>query len=170
VLTGDLANEFLADYHPERYDGKTYYPLPRLKASALRTSLVRGLATSHREIGVFAAWGLAAVQPYAVAVDDYLALPHDLFDREDRKQQLCRAIFGELLPEYIYARKKSRAQMGDGDACGGVLSSAIDKGIDRALLRERFAALHGVADEKQLDGFLRGGYYRTAIPFVDQEG
>jgi asparagine synthetase B (glutamine-hydrolysing) len=169
VLTGDLANEFLADYHPEHYDGKVYYALPRLKGGALRTALVRGLATSHREVGVFASWGLSAVQPYAVAVDDYLALPPELFEREDRKQRLCRAIFGGLLPEYIYARKKTRAQLGDREACGGVLAAAVDRGIDRALLRERFAALHGVSETRQLDGFLRGGYYRTAMPFVDRE-
>lgn len=168
VLTGDLANEFLADYHPERYAGKTYYSLPRLKGSDLRTSLVRGLATSHREVGIFGACGLSAIQPYAVAADDYLALPHELFDQEDRKQRLCRAIFGESLPGYIYARRKSRAQLGD-SACGGILAVAVDKGIDSAMLRSRFAALHGVADEKQLDGFLRGGLYRTAIPFADRK-
>ena len=31
VLTGDLANEFLADYGEERYRGATYYGLPRLR-------------------------------------------------------------------------------------------------------------------------------------------
>jgi asparagine synthetase B (glutamine-hydrolysing) len=68
VFTGDLANEFLADYHEEKYQGETYYRLPRLSPGALRASLVRGLDTSNREVGVFAAWGLPIVQPYAVAV------------------------------------------------------------------------------------------------------
>jgi asparagine synthetase B (glutamine-hydrolysing) len=169
VLTGDMANEFLADYQPEQYQGNTYYPLPRLSGGGLRTSLVRGLATSHREVGVFAAWGLTAIQPYSVAVDDYLALPAALFEREDRKQQLCRAIFGNALPEYIYARKKSRAQVGNAQTAGGVLAAAVDQKIDRAVLRTRFAALHGITDEKQLDRFLRGGQYRSGIPFTDQE-
>jgi asparagine synthetase B (glutamine-hydrolysing) len=169
VLTGDMANEFLADYQPEQYRGTTYYPLPRLSGGGLRTSLVRGLATSHREIGVFAAWGLTAIQPYSVAVDDYLALPPALFEREDRKQQLCRGIFGNALPEYIYARRKSRAQVGDPQVAGSVLATAVDGGVDRAVLRARFAALHGVTEEKQLDRFLRGGQYRSGIPFTDQE-
>jgi asparagine synthetase B (glutamine-hydrolysing) len=36
VLTGDLANEFLVDYHAEQYKGVIYYQLPRLPAVALR--------------------------------------------------------------------------------------------------------------------------------------
>jgi len=169
VLTGDLANEFLADYHPEHYNGRTYYGLPRLSGAALRASLVRGLGTSHREIGVFAAWGLEAIQPYAVAVDAYMALTDPFFDQDDRKQQLCRAIFGELLPEYVYARKKARAQVGDAQTGSGVLSAAINRGIDAAWLRKRFAELHGITDGKRLDRFLRAGHYRSAIPFEHQE-
>ncbi|MFU8815281.1 MAG: asparagine synthase-related protein [Pseudomonadales bacterium] len=169
VLTGDLANEFLADYHPESYRGRTYYGLPRLSGAALRASLVRGVATSHREIGVFAARGLALIQPYAVAVDAYMTLTDPFFDREDRKQQLCRAIFGDALPEYVYTRKKARAQVGDAHAGSGVLSAAVDRGIDAAWLRQRFAELHGVHDNKALGRFLRAGNYRSAIPFADQE-
>jgi asparagine synthetase B (glutamine-hydrolysing) len=168
VLTGDFANEFLSDYHAEHYKGVTYYRLPRLSGRSLRNSLVRGLATSHREVGVFAAWGLTTIQPYAVAVDDYLSLPDALFDEPDRKQQLCQAIFGDLVPDYIYARKKSRAQVGDA-AGGGVLHAAVDRGIDNAALRRRFAELHDVTVERQLDAFLRAGHYRTAIPFLNKE-
>ena len=123
VFTGDLANEFLVDYHPERYKGTTYYELPRLPAVALRASLVRGLDSCHREVGVFGAWGLSVVQPYAVAVDAYLALDSEFLGREERKQELCREIFGDLLPGYVYSRPKVRAQAGSPGLGGGVLAA-----------------------------------------------
>lgn len=163
VLTGDLANEFLVDYAPERVAGSTYYDLPRLAPEALRTSLVRGLDSSHREVGVFAAWGLDAVQPYAVAVDAYLRLPAAFLTREDRKQRLCRDVFGDLLPGYVYGRRKSRAQVGDPRG-GGVLDVCLRHGIDAGWLRARFARLHGVDDHRTLDRFVRAGLYRAAPP------
>jgi asparagine synthetase B (glutamine-hydrolysing) len=164
VMTGDLPNEFLVDYRPETYRGTSYYGMPRLKPSALRDILVRGLDTSHREIGVFAAFGLPVVQPYAVAVDDYLALPGELLALEDRKEQLCRKIFGDLLPEYVYSRPKVRAQAGSTDVGGGVLAACVDRGFDQIWLRRRFAALHGVTDPAMLDDFIRAGRYRAAVP------
>jgi hypothetical protein len=145
----------------------TYYELPRLPAAALRTSLVRGLDSCHREVGVFAAWGLSVVQPYAVAVDAYLALDSDFLGREERKQQLCREIFGDLLPEYVYSRPKVRAQAGSPELGGGVLAACVDRGYDAAWLRRRFASLHDVADPSTLDRFLRAGLYRTAVPSLD---
>jgi asparagine synthetase B (glutamine-hydrolysing) len=169
VLTGDLANEFLVDYHAERYKGATFYELPRLPATALRTSLVRGLDTSHREIGVFAAWGLSVVQPYAVAADAYMALDPELLRHEDRKQRLCREIFGDLVPEYVYARPKTRAQVGDQDLGGGVLAACLDRGFDDDWLRQRFAKLHAVAEPSSLDRFIRAGRYRTAVPALTSE-
>jgi asparagine synthetase B (glutamine-hydrolysing) len=164
VLTGDLANEFLVDYHPERYKAATYYELPRLPAMALRASLVRGLDTCHREIGVFAAWGLSVVQPYAVAADAYLALDAELLRREDRKQHLCQEIFGSLLPDYVYSRPKTRAQVGDPKLDGSVLAACVDRGFDGVWLRQRFARLHAVAELGTLDRFLRAGRYRSAVP------
>jgi asparagine synthetase B (glutamine-hydrolysing) len=169
VLTGDLANEFLVDYHPERYKGATYYELPRLPAAALRASLVRGLDSCHREVGVFAAWGLSVVQPYAVAVDAYLALDSEFLGREERKQQLCREIFDDLLPEYVYWRPKVRAQAGSPELGGGVLAACVDRGYDAAWLRRRFASLHDVADPRTLDRFIRAGRYRTAVPSLVSE-
>jgi asparagine synthetase B (glutamine-hydrolysing) len=164
VFTGDLANEFLADYEVERYRGVTYYALPRLSQSALRSILVRGLDTSHREIGVFAAWGLSAVQPYAAAVDAYLALPDRFVSSPGRKALLCRAMLGARLPEYIYARGKARAQVGGPDAGGGVLGVCVDHGLDGAELKRRFADLHRVTDISALDRFIRAGLYRAAVP------
>jgi hypothetical protein len=168
VLTGDLANEFLVDYHSERYGSTTYYELPRLPAVALRTSLVRGLDTCHREIGVFAAWGISVVQPYSVAADAYLALDGSLLGRDDRKQRLCREIFGSLLPEYVYSRPKTRAQVGDSNLEGSVLAACVDRGLDSTWLRQRFARLHAVSAAK-LDRFVRAGRYRAAVPSLVSE-
>jgi asparagine synthetase B (glutamine-hydrolysing) len=166
VFTGDLANELLVDYQPERYRGVTYYELPRLEPMALRASLVRGLDTCHREIGIFAAWGLPLAQPYAVAVDAYLSLPGDFLRVADRKERLCRAIFGELLPAYVYSRPKARAQVGSAAVDGSVLALCVDRGIDADSLRSRFAELHEVTDPTDLDRFIRAGRYRAGVPVL----
>jgi asparagine synthetase B (glutamine-hydrolysing) len=168
VFTGDLANEFVADYQPERYRGNTYYELPRLRPSALRSSLVRGLDSCHREVGVFGAWNLAVVQPYAVCVDSYLALPESFLRVPDRKARLCRSILGELLPPYIYSRPKARAQVGSAAVDGSVLGICVDCGIDANGLRSRFAELHGVADPADLQRFIRAGRYRTSVPVLSR--
>jgi asparagine synthetase B (glutamine-hydrolysing) len=170
VLTGDLANEFLVDYHPEIYRGAMYYALPRLEPLALRASLVHGLDSCHREVGVFEAWGLPVVQPYATAVDAYLALPEAFLRLEDRKPRLARAVFGSRLPEYVYSRPKVRAQVGSTDPAGGVLAACVDRGFDGRWLRQRFAELHGVRDPSALDRFIRAGRYRAAPPCLARVG
>jgi asparagine synthetase B (glutamine-hydrolysing) len=167
VLTGDLANEFLADYAEERYRGATYYELPRLPLPALRDALIRGLDTSNREIGVFAAWGADVVQPYAVAADLYLSLPASLLTSTEAKQKVGRAVFGDLLPEYVFGRAKVRAQVGSSDGDRGVLGLCIDNGIDARYLRNRFAYIHHVTDAA-LDRFIRGGTYRSEVPALPQ--
>jgi asparagine synthetase B (glutamine-hydrolysing) len=163
VLTGDLANEFLADYGEEQYRGVTYYELPRLPPPALRDALVRGLDTSNREIGVFAAWGMDVVQPYAAAADLYLSLPGRLLASTEAKQKVARAAFGDLLPDYVYRRVKVRAQVGSSQQDHGVLGLCIDNGIDARYLRERFAYIHRVAGVA-LNRFIRGGTYRAEVP------
>jgi asparagine synthetase B (glutamine-hydrolysing) len=164
IFTGDLANEFLVDYQPERYRGETYYALPRIPPLALRSLLVRGLDTSHREVGIFAAWSLALIQPYAVAVDTYMRLPEAFLREPDRKQRLSSACFGKAVPSYVLARGKARAQVGGAHAEGGVLAVCVDRGIDAAALRRRFAELHGASDGRSLDRFIRAGLYRAAPP------
>jgi asparagine synthetase B (glutamine-hydrolysing) len=163
VITGDLPNELVVDYHTETYRGASYYKLPRLEPAALRMILVNGLDTCHREIGVFGAFGLTVAQPYAACVDAYLGLPADFLKVEDRKERLVREIVGAALPDYIYRRSKVRAQIGDLHD-GGTLAACIDHGIDAAWLRRRFAELHAVRDEQALDRFIRAGRYRAAIP------
>jgi asparagine synthetase B (glutamine-hydrolysing) len=164
VFTGDLANEFLVDYQPERYRGETYYSLPRLSPLALRSLLVRGLDTCHREVGIFEAWSLALIQPYAVAVDTYMRLPEAALREPDRKQKLSRAIFGDTMPNYVLTRPKTRAQVGGAHGAGGVLAACIDRGIDGATLQRRFADLHGGSDGRSLGRFIRAGRYRARVP------
>jgi len=163
VLTGDLANEFLADYGPEHYAGSAYYDLPRLSPGALRTVLVRGLDTSNREVGIFGAWGLPVVQPYAAAVDSYLALPADLLGSGDGKRRLGEAVFGGLLPRYAYDRPKIRAQVGSAGEDKGILALCVERGIHADYLRSRFASLHGTS-LASLDRFIRAGMYRAGVP------
>jgi asparagine synthetase B (glutamine-hydrolysing) len=169
VLTGDLANEFLADYGEERYRGATYYELPRLSLPALRDALIRGLDTSNREVGVFAAWGTDVVQPYAAAVDLYLSLPESLLISTEAKQKVGRAVFGDLLPDYVYGRTKVRAQVGSSQGDGGVLGLCIDNRIDARYLRNRFAYIHRVSGAA-LNRFIRGGTYRSEVPSLPQVG
>jgi len=164
VFTGDLVNELLADYHSETYRGRTYYRLPRLPLPRLRAALVRGLATSHREIGVFGELGLSVVQPYAVARDDFLRLPESVLGPGPGKSRLYRAMFGDRLPRSSYDRPKTRAQTGSENGDRGVLAVCADAGLDERQLARRFARLHGTDDVAVLTRFLRGGRYRTAIP------
>jgi asparagine synthetase B (glutamine-hydrolysing) len=169
VFTGDLVNELLADYHSETYDGREYYRLPRLPLPALRTTLVRGLETGHREIGVFGHFGLRVVQPYAAARPDFLRLPEELLGTGPGKATLYRLMFGDTLPPSAYGRPKTRAQVGSADRGQGVLAACIDAGYDADRLALRFAQLHGLDDPRDLTGFLRGGRTRTAIPRGDDD-
>ena len=163
ALTGDIANELLADYHAEQIGGRTFYALPRVPLSRLRAALVRGLEASHREVGPFRAWGVRAVQPYAVVVEHYMALPETFLGLADRKPRLCRMVFGDEIPGYVYDRPKTRAQVG-GREDGGVLGLCLDRGIDGQVLRARFAALHRITDPALLSRFICGGRYRAALP------
>lgn len=169
VLTGDLANEYLCDYHPETYRGRTYYRLPGLAPAALQELLVRGVETSHREIGPFQAWDLPVAQIYAPVVDHYLRLPEAFLCDPQRKERLSRLIFPNEIPEYVYSRPKTRAQVGDAESGRGVLAACVDRGIDDAWLCRRFAELHRITDPTALQRFMRAGRYRyspsrTTVP------
>jgi asparagine synthetase B (glutamine-hydrolysing) len=163
VLTGDFPNEYLVDYHVEELGGQTYYTLPRLPPAALQAALVRGLETSHREVGPFQARNLPLVQVYGPAVDHYLALSAPFLTDPQRKERLCRLVFGAAIPDYVYTRPKTRAQIGDPEGDGGVLGMCLAHGIDARALRRRFAELHR-ATNSELDRFIRGGRYVASVP------
>ena len=89
---------------------------------------------------------------------------------EGRKQRLCREIFQDLVPDYVFSRAKVRAQVGNPETGGGVLASCVDRGIDSDWLSQRFATLHDVADPAALNSFIRAGRYSAAAPsFQDRE-
>jgi Asparagine synthase len=163
ILTGDFPNEYLVDYHPEVLGGQTYYALPRLPAATLQSVLVRGLETSHREIGPFQSRDLAVVQIYGPAVEHYLALPASFLADPLRKERLCRLMFGNAIPDYVYSRPKTRAQIGDPEGDGGVLGVCLAHGIDARTLRRRFAELHRTTDS-ELNRFIIGGRYVASVP------
>jgi hypothetical protein len=73
-------------------------------------------------------------------------------------------MFGNRIPDYVYTRPKTRAQVGDVDVGRGVLGLCLDRGIDAPALRQRFAELHRVSDPASLDRFIRAGRYRSSPP------
>jgi hypothetical protein len=148
--------------------GQTFYALPRLSPGRLRRFLVQGLDAGDREVGIFARFGLETIQPYALCAEAYAALPGALVGHGDAKQRLVRAAFGDRIPSYVYDRPKVRAQVASASQVGGTLSALVDRGIDAAYLRRRFAELLG-AHVDEVDGLIRAGFYRfaTAYPGAD---
>jgi asparagine synthetase B (glutamine-hydrolysing) len=167
VLTGDLANEFLADYEPVPYEGKEYYRLPRVKPFDLRRILICGLDSGDREVGVFNRHGLDVVQFYGFIVNQYHRLPRAFIGRKKSKQALARKIAGDLLPGFLFNRPKVRAQMGDSTAHTGILPLLIQRGHGADWLRRAFCRLLKIERTAFLDRFIRGGRYRSVRPFSD---
>lgn len=167
VLTGDLANEFLADYEPVSYGGEEYYKLPRLGPFDLRRVLIRGLDSGDREVGIFNHHGLDVVQPYGLIVGQYHRLPPDFIGGAQSKQALVRKIAGDLLPAFLFDRPKVRAQVGDATARAGILPLLIQRGHGAGWLRRAFCRLLNVDSVAFLDRFIRGGRYRSVRPFPE---
>ncbi len=159
VLTGDLMNEFVCDYREEMIDGTIYYPQPRVPTAKRRRFLVRGLDAGDREIGVFSAFGLRPVQPYAAVAEHYLGLSPELLEKVDAKL----ALNGHLLPPEVngvVSRIKRRAQVGgaDGGTLGGFHRMKIDQAcLQRVWVRSLPAALRGDRPEE----IIQVGRYRT---------
>jgi asparagine synthetase B (glutamine-hydrolysing) len=167
VLTGDLMNEFLADYTPVSYNGQEYYRLPRLSPGDLRVALVRGLDAGDREIGIFNHHGIDVIQPYGLLLDQYLQLPSTFIGGERSKQKLAKEIARDILPNFIFDRIKVRAQIGSSTPAPGILPLLIGIGCDAGWLRKAFCRLFMIKDETFLDRFIRAGRYRFADGFLD---
>jgi asparagine synthetase B (glutamine-hydrolysing) len=162
AMTGDLMNEYLADYTSFFYRGTEYYPLPRLSPGELRTPLIRGLDAGDREVGVFAHHGIELLQPYGMMAEEFLRIPGDLIDDPRCKQQLIRQVAGDLLPPFVFERAKVRAQVGNADEATGVLPVLAEEGIDAGWVKRRFCELLRVPDPALLGRFVRLGRYRFA--------
>ncbi|MBI4271492.1 MAG: 7-cyano-7-deazaguanine synthase [Candidatus Rokubacteria bacterium] len=160
ALTGDLMNEILADYVPLSHAGRDIYTLPRVGAARLRAALLRGLDAGDREVGIFGHHGIEVVQPYGLVLDQLLPLPASFLGGEGAKQRLARAMAGDLLPAFVFARTKARAQVGDARGPGGIVSTLEAAGRDARWLRGAFCRRFGIEEEGSLDGFIRVGRYR----------
>jgi hypothetical protein len=90
-------------------------------------------------------------------------LPGSWLSKPRAKQALTQAIFGKRIPEYVYARPKTRAQEGSSGTGTGTLTVCIDEGIDAEWLKRRFAELCCI-DPSSLQRFIRGGFYRFDTP------
>jgi asparagine synthetase B (glutamine-hydrolysing) len=169
LLTGDVMNELMADYTPVVYRGREYYALPRVPPGQLRRFLVQGLDAGDREIGIFAHYGLDAIQPYALCAPAYAAVPAGVLQQPAAKQQIVRRVMGARVPPYIYDRTKTRAQVGGPEAAGSTLAIFADRGLDAAQLQTRFGQLFGLA-VPDLSRLIRGGVYRIPTSFAVFDG
>jgi asparagine synthetase B (glutamine-hydrolysing) len=161
VFTGDLANELLADYAPEQFDGREYYRLPEVNPVALRRALIRGLDAGDREVGIFAHYGLDVIQPYGFVADRYLRVPGVFIGEPRFKQTLAKAMAGDLLPGFVFDRAKVRAQIGSSAQPTGILPVLLRHGRDAASLRRTFCDIFKIQDETFLSRFIRAGRYRS---------
>jgi asparagine synthetase B (glutamine-hydrolysing) len=159
VLTGDGMNELVADYTPVRVSDRTLYGLPRLPPGRLRRFLVSGLDSGDREVGVYARRRVRAIQPYLLCADAYAAIPPRFIGQSDAKQALAKRIFGDRIPEFVYARPKVRAQIGSSERPGGTALALLERGIDQARLAARFRELLDITENDQRN-LIRAGFYR----------
>jgi asparagine synthetase B (glutamine-hydrolysing) len=164
VFTGDLMNEFLADYTPVTYADTVYYRLPNIPPDRMRAHLARGVQTGDREIGVFAAHGLTVVQPYCWATAELLALPEPV-----SKPLLMAGLARHRLPNHTPHRPKVRAQIGDLTADTGVLPQLLQAGIDQRWLEAHFRSALGVRSPADLRRTIRGGIHQP-VPLTPVEG
>jgi asparagine synthetase B (glutamine-hydrolysing) len=158
VLTGDLMNEYVCDYSEEVVDGVVYYRALNVSPARRRHFYVKGLDAGDREVGVFGAFGLTLVQPFAAVADLYMRLPA----RHLAAPNIKRRLNGPLLPVDVLdsvGRVKRRAQVGGSD--GGVLGFCHRNHIDQhALMRMWSSSFPGVGPDDTLR-FIELGAYRT---------
>jgi asparagine synthetase B (glutamine-hydrolysing) len=160
VITGDLMNEFVADYTPVVHGGKEYYPQPRVSRKRLRAFFVYGLEAGDREVGIFKRHGIVAVQPYADLAELYLALPADAIEPADAKEKLNLPLIPNARVRSLVSRVKVRAQVGGKE--GGTLALFHDHGIDQeSLLGQWLAIFKPFAREGAIrDDLITTGRYR----------
>jgi len=164
LLTGDCANELTADYTPVSYRGQTYYALPDLPAGRLRRFLVTGLDTGDREIGIYAHFGCDVLEPYALSAAAFTQVPAALLEVPQAKQRLMERAVAGLVPDYILARPKVRAQSGSHDNSGGTLAAVADAGVGSQELTARFCELFQT-DARALRGLIKAGMYRFTTQY-----
>jgi asparagine synthetase B (glutamine-hydrolysing) len=133
VLTGDLMNEYVCDYHDERVEGTVYYKIPRIPIDKRRKHFVRGLDAGDREIGVFWGYGLIVCQVFAVLAEHYMRIPASMLDRPASKWTLNGPLIASQASAYVN-QSKTRAQVGGKDL--GTLGMYHRLGIGEQQLRQ----------------------------------
>jgi asparagine synthetase B (glutamine-hydrolysing) len=159
VLTGDLMNEYVCDYHEEKIGDTVYYPQPRVSLAKRRSFYVRGLDAGDREVGVFNAYGLPVLQLYAAVADCYMTIPSAVLERPDAKETLNAFLLPPAAREQVN-KSKQRAQIGGAD--GGTLGIFHNMGVDQNALAEIWMASlpEVVRGDSPLD-IIQFGRYRT---------
>jgi hypothetical protein len=159
VITGDLMNEFVADYTPVVHGGKEYYPQPRVSKRRLRGFFVYGLEAGDREIGIFHRHDIVAIQPYEAVAELYLALPADAIEPADAKEKLNLPLIPNPRVRDLVGRVKVRAQVGGKE--GGTLALFHDNGVDQESLRKRWLEIFAPLTRGEIrDDLITTGRYR----------
>ena len=156
VITGDLMNEYFADYQPEVINNREYYKQPRVPKKILRKFYIKGLDSSDREYGIFEKFKLKLYQPYSILIDLYQNLPKNYFINKNSKNK----INSKLIPNKLLgkvSKKKIRAQTGD--VSGGVLNFFIKKKLSEDKLKEYFKKKFKLS-EKWMNTFIVSGLYK----------
>lgn len=167
LLTGDQMNEIVADYTPVEYRGREYYRLPRLDPDNLRLTLMAGLDSGDREVGVFHHHGLDLMQPYGLVVDAYCGVRSLELAQAGGKQALVEKLAGDLLPAFVRERRKVRAQIGTASQPTGILPVMVDSGRDSTWLKTEWRRHFGVDDIRRQNLFIRDGIYKSASTFPE---
>jgi asparagine synthetase B (glutamine-hydrolysing) len=157
VLTGDMMNEFVADYEPEFFDNKEYYKQLDCNKKVRQRFLINGLDSSDREVGVFNYFSLPAYQPYSALIDTYKNIPLKILNNFNFKPN----VNGRLIPKKLFnlvLKKKNRAQIVDGN--GGILGFFIKNKMDQSFLY-RFFRKQFKLNKKWQDSLFNIGMYRV---------
>lgn len=110
VFSGDMMNEFCADYLPEKYEGKFYYNYKKIDKRYYQRFLINSLDSSSREVGIFDYFNIRLFQPYSVMKDFYTQFSKRLFNKDDFKY----LVNGSLIPKNflkIVSKKKTEHKL-----------------------------------------------------------
>ena len=105
VLTGDLMNEYLADYKSEKINGVEYYPQMKQLPSIKQRYFIRGLESSDRENGIFNFFKIPIFQPYSFVDMYYKHLPKKYLNKKKIKELLNGKIVNKRILNLISKKK-----------------------------------------------------------------
>jgi hypothetical protein len=157
VLTGDLMNEYLADYKSEKINGIEYYPQMKQPVSVKQRYLIKGLESSDRENGIFNFFKIPIFQPYSFVDMYYKHLPKKYLNKKKIKELLNGNIVNKKILNLI-SKKKMRAQIGGGSR--GILGFMIKKKIFQKTLEKKFCQNFKIS-KKFISSFIDVGSYKN---------